>query len=79
MNVDFERRKIVVEGFKGDCNINQLMILEPLQPEATKHVDMFATFLAADHVLIAQLDPRVDPVNARTLNENARRLSEVKV
>ncbi|MFK7769863.1 MAG: agmatine deiminase family protein [Mariniblastus sp.] len=79
MNVEFERRKIVVEGFKSDCNINQLMILEPLSPEATKHVDMFATFLAADHVLVAKLDPRADAANARVLDENARRLSTIKV
>ena len=79
MNVEYERRKIVVEGFKKDCNIDQLMILEPLHPEATRHVDMFATFLAADHVLVAKLDPRKDPSNARILDENAKRLSQIKV
>ena len=79
MDVEFERRKIVVDAFKQDCNINQLLILEPLQPEATKHVDMFVTFLAPDQVLLAQVDPRVDPVNARVLEYNASLLKQVKV
>ena len=79
MNVEFERRKIVVDGFKEDCNINQLLILEPVQPEATKHVDMFATFLAADQILLAEVDPRIDPANARVLDYNAQLLKQVKV
>jgi agmatine/peptidylarginine deiminase len=79
MNVEFERRKIVVDAFKKDCNINQLLILEPVQPEATKHVDMFATFLAADQILLAEVDPRVDPANARLLDYNAQLLKQVKV
>jgi len=79
MDVEFERRKIVTDAFKEECNINQLLILEPLRPEATQHVDMFATFLAEDQVLLAQLDPRLDPVNASVLDYNAKLLSQVKV
>ena len=79
MDIEFERRKIVVDGFKKDCNINQLLILEPVQPEATKHVDMFAAFLAPDQVLLAQVEPRQDPANAKVLDYNAKLLEQVKV
>ena len=78
-NVEYERRKLVVDSFKKETNIDRLLFLRPLNPEATKHVDMFTTFLAPDHMLVARLDPRVDPVNARTLDENARFLQTVKV
>ena len=40
---------------------------------------MFTTFLAPDHMLVARLDPRVDPSNAQILDENARFLQTVKV
>ena len=79
MDVEFERRKIVVDALKESCNIHQLVILDPVKPEATQHVDMFATFLAADQVLVAQVDPRQDPVNAQILDNNARKLAKIKV
>jgi len=78
-NVEYERRKLVVDSFKKECNIDRLLFLRPLTPEATKHVDMLTTFLAPDHMLIARVDPRADPVNARILDENARFLRTVKV
>ena len=78
-NVEFERRKLVVDSFKKQTNIDRLLFLRPLSPEATKHVDMFTTFLAPDHMLVARLDPRVDPANARILDENARFLKTVQV
>ena len=61
------------------CNIKELVVLKPLEQETTRHADMFATFLASDLVLIAQLDRRLDPVNARILDSNAQRLAKVKV
>ena len=78
-NVEYERRKLVVDSFKKATNIDRLLFLRPLSPEATKHVDMFTTFLAPDHMLVARLDPRIDPANARILDENARFLQTVKV
>jgi agmatine/peptidylarginine deiminase len=78
-NVEYERRKIVVDAFKEDCNINQMIVLEPLRPEATRHVDMFTTFLAPDRILVASVDPRRDPVNARILDNNVALLKQVKV
>ena len=78
-NVEYERRKLVVDAFKKECNIDRLLFLRPLNPEATKHVDMLTTFLAPDHMLVARVDPRVDPVNAQILDENARFLRTVKV
>ena len=78
-NVEYERRKLVVDAFKTATNVDRLLFLRPLNPEATKHVDMFTTFLAPDHMLVARLDPRVDPANARILDENARFLQTIKV
>ena len=78
-NVEYERRKLVVDSFKKETNIDRLLFLRPLNPEATKHVDMLTTFLAPNHMLVARLDSRVDPVNARILDENARFLQTVKV
>ena len=78
-NVEYERRKLVVDAFKKATNIDRLLFLRPLSPEATKHVDMFTTFLAPDHMLVARLDPRADPANARVLNENAQFLQTVNV
>lgn len=79
MDIEFERRKIVVDGFKKDCNINQLVVLDPLRPEATRHVDMFAAFLNPDRILIASVDPRQDPYNARVLDNNAALMRQVTV
>ena len=59
------------------CNIKQLKIVKPLEHENTRHVDMFATFLATDFVVVAQLDPRYDPQNAAILNANANQLARI--
>ena len=61
------------------CNIKELVVLKPLEQESTRHVDMFATILAPDLILVAQLDPRLDPVNAKILDDNAKLLSQTKV
>ena len=61
------------------CNLKELVVLKPLEQEQTRHADMFSTFLAADLVLVAQLDRRVDPVNASILDYNAQLLSKTKV
>ena len=69
----------VKQQFMQFCNIKELTLLKPLEQEVTRHVDMFATFLAKDLVLVAQLDPKLDPQNASILNGNAKLLSRVKV
>jgi hypothetical protein len=79
MDTVYEGRKIVYEDFLKYCNLKQFIILEHLQDEATKHVDMFATFISPHQVVVASVDPRVDPVNAGVLDRNARRLQAVMV
>ena len=69
----------VKQQFMKFCNIKELVVLKPLQQETTRHVDMFASFLAPDLVLVAKVDARLDPVNARILDNNARILSRVSV
>ena len=61
------------------CNIKELVVLKPLENESTRHVDMFATFVAPNIALVAKLDPRFDARNASILDENAALLSEVSV
>jgi agmatine/peptidylarginine deiminase len=79
MDTVYEGRKIVFEAFLESCNLEQFIILEPLQFEATRHVDMFATFVSPQKVVVASVDPRVDPINAAILDRNARRLQAVAV
>ena len=79
LDVESERRRMVADAIIEGCNLEQLVLLEPLKSEATKHVDMFATFLAEDTIVVAGLDRRRDPVNAAILDRNARRLQAIKV
>ena len=79
VNVEEERRRTVIEPIVRHCNLSELVVLEPLMHEPTQHVDMFSTFLSAHQVLVAEVDPRSDPMNAAILNRNARRLPSVRV
>jgi agmatine/peptidylarginine deiminase len=79
MDVQAEARKMVIDAISEGCNLQQLVILEPLQNEATKHCDMFASFLDTDKVVVAQLDPSRDSENAAILDRNAGRLEAVIV
>ncbi|MEO1525900.1 MAG: agmatine deiminase family protein [Planctomycetota bacterium] len=74
-----EARRMVRDEFKRACNLSQLVVLEPLQREITRHVDMFMTFVSPDHALVGWLHPSRDPVNAGILNRNAQRLAQVRV
>jgi agmatine/peptidylarginine deiminase len=78
-NPQQEARDMVTKEFKRSFNLDQLVILEPLQQEATKHADMFATFLDSHRVLVARVDARRDPINAGILERNARRLQATQV
>ena len=51
------------------------LCLDPLRNEPTGHVDMFVTFLAANVAVVAQCDPKVDPINARILDRAATALA----
>ncbi|MCA9114076.1 MAG: agmatine deiminase family protein [Planctomycetaceae bacterium] len=55
----------------------QLVVLEPLMGEPTGHVDMFATFVSQDTVVVGQYSRADDPLNAEILDRNADRLSKV--
>ena len=57
--------------------VQKLLVLEPMQGELTGHVDMFATFTAADTVVIGEYSPQVDPVNAAILDRNAASLASL--
>lgn len=79
MDTVYEGRKIVFDGFLEYCNLEQFIILEHLEQEATKHVDMFATFVSPNDVVLASVDPGFDPINAGILDRNAKRLQNVSV
>jgi agmatine/peptidylarginine deiminase len=57
----------------------RIVFLEPLVGEATGHVDMFATFVAAHTVVVGAYDPLIDPENAGVLDRNAQRLAQLSV
>ncbi|WP_419189296.1 agmatine deiminase family protein [Stieleria marina] len=78
-NPQQEARKMVTKEFKRSFNLDQLVILEPLQQEATRHADMFATFLDSNRVLVARVDRFRDPINAAILDRNAARLQTARV
>ncbi|MDB5322283.1 MAG: Porphyromonas-type peptidyl-arginine deiminase [Phycisphaerales bacterium] len=56
----------------------QVAMLEPLIGYRTLHVDMFATFVGHDSVVVAACDPRVDPPSAGVLDRNAQRLGQIR-
>jgi len=59
-------------GFRDIC------VLKPLISEFTGHIDMFATFVAPNIVVVGEYDPKIDPVNADVLNANAELLAKVR-
>ncbi len=76
---EVERRTMVIEEFKKNCNLKEIVVLEPLRNEATRHVDMFAAFVAHDHLVVASLDRKSDPVNASVLDRNVKKLKTVRI
>ncbi len=58
--------------------IQKLVVLEVLEEEPTGHVELFATFLSADTVVIGDYKGRTD-ANARILEDNAGRLEQVEI
>ena len=49
----------------------------PLEGEPTGHVDMFATLLGKNILVVGKIDPAVDPVNAERLDRAAAHFSEI--
>ena len=71
--------RVAVEAkLAQQAGLERLVVLESLIGEPTRHVDMFATFVAADTVVIGSYDPADDPANAAVLERNARRLRRVR-
>jgi agmatine/peptidylarginine deiminase len=54
------------------------VFLDKLEGEPTGHIDMFATLVSSDTVVVGSYDPAVDPLNAAVLDRNAARLAEVR-
>ncbi|WP_075084729.1 agmatine deiminase family protein [Mariniblastus fucicola] len=79
VNIEQEQQKFVLNEFKQYTNLKHIEVLLPLQNEKTKHVDMFATFVNSKEVLVAKVDPRLDPVNARILDYNAKKLQRIQI
>lgn len=70
-------RRAVTKAIRQQVGAVQLIYLEPLQGEPTQHIDMFATFVSADTLVLGAYDPRDDAVNAAILDRNADRLRNV--
>jgi agmatine/peptidylarginine deiminase len=68
-----------VEEFFRQFFGGEVVFLEPLDGEATGHVDMFATFTSADTVVVGAYDFDTDPVNAALLDRNAARLARLRL
>ncbi len=57
---------------------SETVYLEPLEGELNGHVDMFAAFTAPDVVVVGEYDARHHPLNAAILDNNARRLAQIR-
>jgi agmatine/peptidylarginine deiminase len=68
----------VTRAVKRFYGASEVVFLEKLQGELTGHVDMFAAFTSPDTVVVGEYTASSDPVNARILNRNAKRLEAVK-
>lgn len=69
----------VTRALARHYGFEEVVTLRPLLSEPTGHVDMFATFVSPDTVVVGEYDPRIDPVNADVLNHNAFALSRLTV
>lgn len=58
------------------CGLSGWSYLAALRGELNGHVDMFMTFLAPDLVVVAQIDPKLDSINAAILDEAAELLEK---
>jgi agmatine/peptidylarginine deiminase len=77
-NAGHGRDEIQVAQLFRECFGGDVLFLEPLFGEPTGHVDMFATFVSRDTIVVGEYSPDADPENAAILDRNARRLSQLK-
>jgi agmatine/peptidylarginine deiminase len=68
-----EIKKLLREHFAFET----VSMLKMLAGEPTGHVDLFATFVAPDVVVIGDYPSAADPENAKILDENAALLSKL--
>lgn len=73
--IDDFNEKSIYEVLQKSYGVKRVAILEPLSGEPTGHVDMFATFISENIVVIGQYNPEYDPENAAILDRNAAQLS----
>jgi agmatine/peptidylarginine deiminase len=76
-NAEKSDASAVREALRRCFGAEQTVILEALSGEPTGHVDMFATFVSANTVVVGQYDASSDPVNAEILDRNAQCLAQV--
>ncbi len=68
-----EIKKLLHDHFAFDA----VAMLKMLQRESTGHVDLFATLLAPDVVVVGDYPESVDAENSKILDENASQLSKI--
>jgi agmatine/peptidylarginine deiminase len=74
-NYDAAQLQSILENYYG---YYQGALLTPLQGETTGHVDMFAAFVSPTTVVVGSYERSIDPVNAEILDDNARRLEQLR-
>jgi len=70
--------QLVMRILSDTLGFEQVVVLDRLEGEATGHVDLYASFTAPDAVVVAEIDPAEDPVNAAVLEKAARLLATVQ-
>ncbi|MCP4080721.1 MAG: agmatine deiminase family protein [Planctomycetaceae bacterium] len=73
--VNAEEKKRLEKSLKEFCGVQELIILEPLRGEPTRHVDMFVTFVAPDVVVVGEYVTGKPSHNSAVLDRNAARLA----
>lgn len=67
-------REELARIFENSIGFSKWAAVLPLHGERTGHVDLFATFLSPDLLIVGAADEKEDPINHRTLNETAETL-----
>lgn len=73
-NYDEDAVRFVLQEYYG---FKQVEFIDPLEDESTGHLDMFATFVSANTILVGSYDHAIDPVNADRLDDVADQLSHL--
>lgn len=67
----------IAKTFETVLNSNQWASIMPLYGERTGHVDLFATFLAPDFLVIGEVDKNEDELSAHSLDDAAQKLNGI--